>query len=133
MAVDDTHAIRRLKHEYCFAIDAGNYEEWAALFTENGRFIRDDGSTYEGADELYEFANELFDAAFDRVAHLVTNPVIDVDGDEATGQWYLFLLFQDSDDNVGWRQAKYNDQYRKVDGAWRIVESEVTYGVRTDD
>lgn len=129
MSDTDVHAIQRLKHEYCFAIDTGDYREWAEMFTEDGQFVRDNGETFEGHDELYGFASEGFDEAFDHSAHVVTNPVIDVDGDSATGNWYLLLFYETADGNPGWTQAMYDDEYEKVDGEWKISASEVTYGV----
>lgn len=127
MSLEDIHAIQRLKHEYCFAIDGGEYEAWPGFFTDDGRFVRDNGDTYEGHDELYAFASEEFDEIFDRTVHAVTNPVIDVAGDEATGRWYLLLFYETAAGDVGWTQATYDDQYRNVDGEWRISESHVTY------
>lgn len=129
MSREDVNAIQRLKHEYCFAIDGGDYEEWASMFTEDGTFIRDNGDTFEGHDELFGFASEGFDAAFEHSAHVVTNPVIDVDGDEASGKWYLLLFYENAEGNAGWTQAQYDDEYRKVDGEWKIAESRVIYGV----
>jgi len=129
MSLEDVHAIQRLKHEYCFAIDGGDYERWVSLFTEDGRFVRDSGETFEGHEELHAFASEGFDAGFEHSAHVVANPVVDVDGDTATGRWYLVLFYTDADGNDGWTQARYEDEYRRVDGEWRIVESSVDYGV----
>ena len=125
MSVADVHAIQRLKHDYCFAIDGGDYDRWVSLFTEDGRFVRDGGETFEGPEELHAFASEGFDAAFEHSAHVVTNPAVDVDVDTATGRWYLLLFYRDADGNDGWTQARYDDEYRRVDGGWRIVESSV--------
>ena len=129
MSVEDVHAIQRLKYDYCYAIDGGDYERWVSLFTEDGRFVRDSGDTFEGHDELREFASEGFDVGFEHTAHVVTNPAVDVDGDDATGRWYLVLFYRDANGNDGWTQARYDDEYRKVDGEWRVAESSVTYGI----
>lgn len=125
MSLEEEHAVRQLKHEYCYAIDGGRYEEWASLFTEDGRFVRGSDDAFEGYDELYAFASEQFDPLFETVTHLVTNPVIQVGGDEATGRWYLVFVYETADGDVGWSQARYEDAYRRVDGEWRIAESRV--------
>jgi len=132
MARTDADAVRRLKHEYCHTIDAGEYEAWVSLFAEGGRFVRDDVDTYEGHDELAAFATEVFEPAFEHTAHVVTNPVVDADGDEATGRWYLLFCYRDADGEVGWRQARYEDRFRRVDGEWRIEEVDLSYGVVPD-
>lgn len=125
-------AIRRLKHEYCFAIDSGRYEEWASLFTEDGRFSTGPEDTIEGHEELLAFASEEFDETFETTTHIVTNPVIDVDGSEASGRWYLLFIFVTGDGSVSWSQARYDDRYRRVDGTWRIAESSVTTRLASD-
>ena len=117
--------IQRLKHEYCFAIDEGRYADWASLFTEDGRFIRGSGEVVEGYDELYEFGSEQFDARFETVAHVVTNPVVEMDGVEATSRWYLTFQYETTDGEVGWTQGRFEDVHRQVDGEWRIAESNV--------
>ena len=126
---DDRAAIRRLKHEYCYAIDGGRYGAWTELFTEDGRFVRANGDTYEGHEELYEFAADGFGPLFEQSAHVVTNPVIDVDGDAATGRWYLLLLTETPDGDVAVTQSKYEDEYVRVDGEWRIAESVLSGGI----
>lgn len=129
MSLEDVHAIKRLKHAYCFAIDEGRYEEWVGLFTDDGEFVRDNGDTYEGHEELLGFATEGFDTAFEHSAHIVTNPLVEVDGDSATGQWYLLLFYRAASGNVGVTQAKYDDEYRCIDGEWYVARSAVTYGL----
>jgi len=131
MSHEAEHAIRQLKHEYCFAIDGGRYEEWASLFTDDGRFVRGSGDSYEGFDELHEFASEQFDPLFETVTHVVTNPVVDVDGNEATGRWYLLFIYETGEGEVGWTQARYEDEYRQVESEWRIAESQVVPRIET--
>lgn len=123
MSAEDVQAIRRLKHEYCYLVDGGDYEEWAGLFTEDGKFNSSQGGTYVGPEEIYEFAEEEFDVAFADSAHVVSNPVIDVNGDEATGKWYLTLFYETPDGETGWIQTEYEDEYRKVNGEWKIAKS----------
>lgn len=122
MSAEDREAIRRLKHEYCYLIDDGDYEEWVDLFTDDGQFSLGE-TTFAGHDELYEFATERFDSVYETTAHVVSNPLIDVEGDEATGRWYLMLAYRTPDGEVGWKQTTYEDEYRKVDGEWKIVSS----------
>lgn len=129
MQWEDHLAVRRLKHEYCHTIDGGEYEEWVALFTEDGRFERAGSDAFEGADELLTMATEDFDPAFEQTAHVVANPVVDVDVDTADGRWYLFLLYRTADGDVGWNQGLYEDRFRRVDGQWRIEDVAVTFGV----
>ncbi|GAD53605.1 bile acid 7-alpha dehydratase BaiE [Halarchaeum acidiphilum MH1-52-1] len=127
---DAVAAIERLKHEYCYAIDDGRYGDWADCFAPDGTFVMDDGTTFEGRDELEAFGRDVFDDAYVESAHTVTNAVVDVDGDTATGRWYLALYHETADGDSAVQQASYADEFRRVDGEWRIAEANVTYGVR---
>lgn len=134
MARNDADAIRRLKHEYCHTIDAGAYEEWVSLFTEDGRFRQYDVAVHAGHEELAAFATETFDPAYEHTAHVVTNPVVDVAdaGETATGRWYMLLFYRDAEGAVGWKQGAYEDRFRRVDGEWRIAEVDLAAGVTSE-
>jgi hypothetical protein len=129
MQWEDHLAVHQCKHEYCYLIDGGDYEEWVDLFTVDGRFVRTGGDAFEGHDELRAMATENFDQSFDDTAHIVTNPLVDVTGETATGRWYLCFVYRRSDGDIGWTQGTYHDQFRKVDGEWRIQEVTVTFGI----
>ena len=59
--------------------------------------------------------------------HHVTNPLIEVVGDTATGQWYLWQPCtqtrpRDGAERALWLAARYEETYRRMDGGWRFVE-----------
>jgi hypothetical protein len=119
MDAETDRAIRTLKSEYCYAIDGGDYGDWAALFTPEGSFAREGVDRYDGREELLEFAHDVFDPAYEQTAHVLSNPLIEADGDTATGTWYLTLRFR-TPEGTGWKQAVYEDELRKVGGEWRF-------------
>ena len=49
--------------------------------------------------------------------HRVSNPLIEIDGDQATGQWYLWqpTVFRGE---ALWLSAFYRDRYVRVQGRW---------------
>ncbi|EMA42933.1 nuclear transport factor 2 family protein [Halobiforma nitratireducens] len=126
-------AVRRLKYDYCYAIDDGEYERWVSLFTEDGRFVLEfEGEqVYEGHQQLRTFAVDTFDDLYEHTAHFVTNPVLEVDPEDGTGsgRWYLLLCYRDADGATGWRQGRYVDEYRRIDGQWRIESSRASFGL----
>lgn len=126
LPVRDYIAVVELKHQYCHHIDHGEYRAWADLFTEEGAFHRGDGEIYRGHDELLEFASEVFDDEYEYSAHFVLNPVVDIDGTDATGHWYLYLPFVKSDGSVGWLQADYTDEFQRSNGDWQIETVRIT-------
>jgi hypothetical protein len=55
--------------------------------------------------------------------HYVTNPIIEVDGERATGVWHLFqaCTFAGVEgDRPIWGGARYHDEFVRRDGRWRI-------------
>lgn len=124
---NDLQAIRQLKHRYCHNIDRRRYDEVLDCFTEAGSFGRAGQDPFVGEDGLREFTEEVFDESYEYSAHIVTNPLIEVDGTAATGEWYLFILFELADGEVGWRHGYYTDEYREVDGEWLIESSVIEF------
>jgi uncharacterized protein (TIGR02246 family) len=121
--------IRQLKHRYCQHCDRG-YEPDAitALFTEDAVWDGGAGGKAVGRAAIRAF----FVAAsgnYPYAAHLVTNPIITVDGDTATGAWRMLMPCVM---NAAGREvsalscAEYNETYRRVDGHWLIA----TLGVK---
>ena len=113
----DIEAIKQLKHRYCAHCDDDyNPDGLAALFTENAVWNGDILGYAEGREGIREF----FGAASSLVPfaiHQVSNPIIEVNGDEATGRWYLWqpMLFGEQ---PLWLSARYADQYQRIDGNW---------------
>jgi hypothetical protein len=128
----DQREILQLKRKYCHRIDTQQYGDWCDLFTETGTFDTGTGEPFTGRDDLYEFATDIFDEGYEYTAHLVSNPVIDIDGGTAIGTWYLILLYEQADGQSGWRQGWYVDEFRKVDSEWGIESVAVSYGAAGD-
>jgi SnoaL-like protein len=120
----DIDDIKRLKYRYLRALDTKNWDDFAATLTDD--VIGDYGESlgeehhFTDRDSLVEFMRSSMPANI-ITEHRVTHPEIDVDGDEATGTWYLqdhvivadfnFLLF-----GAGF----YHDRYRRTPDGWKI-------------
>jgi hypothetical protein len=113
----DIEDIKQLKARYAAACDDDyNPDKLAPLFTENAIW---DGSIL-GYAEGREAIHGFFSASSTLVpfaVHQISNPLIEIDGDSATGQWYLWqpMVFQDA---ALWLSATYADTYVRVDGQW---------------
>lgn len=117
----DYREILELRNRYCHYIDRGRYGDWASLFTEDGVFDTGRGEPFIGREAIQELGETGIAEKYEFSAHLMLNPVIDIDGDEATGQWYYYLLFTRSDGSVGWEQGFYDEEYTRVDGDWKFA------------
>jgi 3-phenylpropionate/cinnamic acid dioxygenase small subunit len=72
-----TEEIRRTLAEFCHRTDAGDYEGWVALFTDDGAFHLF-GQTYSGHGELRKFI-ESDQPPNRRGLHLTSDSVIQID------------------------------------------------------
>ncbi len=132
--LEDIEEIKQLKARYCDHCDNGyDPDGIASLMTEDA--VWDGGNTFgvrRGRDEI----RQHFQGAAARVAiarHQVMNPIIEVDGDTATGQWLLFQPCTDA--GVGgavWLAATYRDRYRRVDGRWLIEHTGIDVAFFTE-
>lgn len=113
----DIEDIKQLKARYASACDDDyNPDKLAPLFAEDAIW---DGSILgyaEGRQGIYDFfsaSSELVPFA----VHQVSNPLIEIDGDRATGQWYLWqpMVFQGA---ALWLSATYADAYVRQNGQW---------------
>jgi ketosteroid isomerase-like protein len=119
--LEDIEAIRELKARYCAYCDAGyDPDGIASLFTEDA--VWDGGSL--GRCDGREAIRRFFQGASRRVSfaiHHVMNPLISVEGDRATGRWYLLqpCTFAEGERAV-WMAARYADEYVRRDDGWKF-------------
>jgi len=116
----DKQAIRELKYRYGRATDEADGETFVDLFTEDATFDIGVYGTGSGQADLREFIEWVSDQEVEARAHNMTNPTITVDGDTATGDWYYVVLYEEPDGRVEFGQGYYEDEYRRVDGEWKI-------------
>lgn len=120
----DRDAIKELKYEYCYRLDALDVDGFVALFTDDARFDIAGIMTGEGQGDLRAFMTTIRDRDLAFLAHMVMNPVIDVDGTTASGRWYYVVMYEADDGSVEWGQGRYDEMYRQVAGSWKIAEVE---------
>ncbi len=124
--LEDIEAIRRLKAAYCSACDDDhNGEAVAALFTKNGSWHQTGTASAAGNEpkngrkEISKFMLSLRAAGFIRhSAHIVTNPVINVSGDEADGSWRFIMLYSHTDGSFFRIIGHYEERYVRIKGNW---------------
>ena len=104
----DIENIKQLKHRYCAYCDEKyDPDGIISLFVEDG--VWDGGlfGRYEGHAAIREF----FSGASNLISfanHYVSNPVIDVDGDSASGRWDLWQpMVSEPEHRACWLMAKY--------------------------
>lgn len=131
--LEDIEAIKQLKARYCHICDDDhNPETVKTVFAEDGIWESDDFGTARGHAEISElFAN--FRKMFNFSQHNIMNPVIEVDGDRATGIWYIMgpWTYRENDDEK-WLALRYDDDYVKIDGEWKYQHLRVALRMVAD-
>jgi len=115
----DIDEIKLLKARYAAACD-NNYDAdaIAELFIEDAVWDGGKLGKAEGRENIRRFfrhAPEVFSFAI----HNVMNPQLEVDGNRATGQWYLLQpATREPESQAVWLAAVYHDEYIRVGGKW---------------
>lgn len=124
----DIESIKQLKHQYCAYCDESyDPDGIGGLFLEDGVWDGGPFGRYEGRAAIREFfagASQLISFA----NHYVTNPIIAVDGNTATGRWDLWQPMVSEPETIAcWLVAKYREQYERVDDRWyfNVLELDV--------
>jgi SnoaL-like domain len=83
------------------------------------------GSQYQGAPEILEFLahRRLYSDGTPRTKHVLTNVIIEVDGDNANARSYV-TVFQQTDALPLQPIAcgRYVDRFERVSGEWRFTD-----------
>lgn len=118
--IEDIEAIKQLKARYCgICDDMHNPDTIASVFAEDGIWESPDFGQAKG----HEAIRELFRGFRERFSfsqHNIMNPIIEVDGNRATGIWYIMGPWTEAKDGKEiWMTARYDDDYVKIDGQWK--------------
>ncbi|USZ73667.1 nuclear transport factor 2 family protein [Natronosalvus halobius] len=113
------HRICQLKFRYCYSIDDKRCNDFVDLFTDDAIIDYATRETYRGRTEIQGFI-ETHVTEFEQTTHTVLNPVIEIDGDSATGKWYGIVFLQ-SDGTTRFGQVRYDETYRRGDDGWKFA------------
>jgi ketosteroid isomerase-like protein len=124
--LEDIESIKKLKARYTSYCDNGYEPDGiASLFTEDavwdgGVFGRCEGR--EAIRKFFQGASKMLPFAI----HYVMNPIIEVNGNTATGSWYLFQTCTFAEGNQAvWGAARYSEEYVKRGGEWKFKNLKV--------
>jgi len=129
----DIEEIKQLKYRYCHYNDGGWPDQPVShvgpaheLFTEDGVWDGRPVAIAVGRAQL----RQLFDALADlpMVYHAVTNPLIEINGDEATAHWHLLAGGINLNDRSTMSLHCYHDEYVRTPEGWRIKLMRVIWG-----
>ena len=119
--LEDIEAIKKLKARYCAGADERDEDKFVGCFTEDAVWDGGNFGHYEGKAAIREFFGTI-PQVLSFAIHYVMNPRIEVNGDKATGYWYLLepCTMLEGGEQAVWGIAKYEEEYVRVDGEWKI-------------
>jgi uncharacterized protein (TIGR02246 family) len=123
-ALEDLEAIKQLKYKYALCCDRAVNEKdpmpLLDVFTEDAVWDVGGFGVYEGKTAIKETAMAVLTQQIKFTYHFFSQPMITIDGDTATGKWYLWALYTMADGNDMVLAGYEDETYRKVDGEWLI-------------
>jgi 3-phenylpropionate/cinnamic acid dioxygenase small subunit len=129
----EERAILRALHEYAHRMDYGDERGWVESFAPDAVFNvfrTPEGTTIHREDGEADLARYI--AVYPKPPqfrkHVVVDPIIEVDGDDATVRAYWLLLQRDDETGKPILAAfgHYDDRLRKEGGRWVIVDRQAS-------
>ncbi len=125
-ALEDREELIQLKARYVNINDGG----WkgpthrdpgaiADMFTEDGVWDARPNAGYAEGREAIRAVFENF-AAFKFIVHMPLAPIIEIDGDVATGNWHVLVASTMPDDSALWILGLYHEKYVRTESGWKI-------------
>jgi hypothetical protein len=117
----DIECIKQLKHRYCAYADQ-DYDPGgiASLFIEDGIWDGGPFGRHEGRKAIHAFFSGV-SKVITFVDHYATNPIIEIDGDTATGRWDLWApIVKEPGPVAYWIMGKYREEYVRTADGWRF-------------
>lgn len=125
MTADDYFAIQALIHTYPKRLDAGDLSGMAQLFADadvyfpDGSVCRADSA---GVEKAFRDFLRLYDGGIPRTRHMMSNVIIQPEGENAASATSYVMVFQQTDalplqPIIG---GDYRDQFVRRDGLWRF-------------
>ena len=127
---EDITEIIRLKARYCRAADCGwdrpkpDSAGVADCFVADG--VWDAGPGFARLTGTDAIRNYFATKEHPFGLHTVSNPIIHVDGDRATGQWQLLCPSIIENDQHIWIGGIYDDEFLRTPNGWRFKTIQVT-------
>lgn len=118
-------AIAELVYEYNHAVNTRDADRWGACWAEDAVWHLSGGRTAEGRAAIVDlWVSSMADNP--AVVQFAADGRVDVDGDEATGQWHIQAHGRRPSGVAHLLLGLYDDTYRVADGHWRFTSRALT-------
>ena len=114
--VEDQLALQDLMARYVDAVNRRDAQAWAATWDDNGCWNLL-GNEVSGKDSIVGLWQQMM-AGFEFALMIPSSCLFDIDGDSASGHWYLQELARDNEGKSSSLFSRYIDTYIRRNGQW---------------
>jgi uncharacterized protein (TIGR02246 family) len=132
--LEEKDAIRDLMSAYCFHLDEGEFEKFAALFAVEGTFEPGPQGKYQGRAAIREFIASVVPGSGEGPArkHCTVNHLISVNGSEARANSYILVVREAENGIIPSLAGRYEDLLVKENGEWRFKVRKIHFDITGD-
>ena len=114
--IEDELALRNLMGRYADAVNRVDADAWIATWAEDSIWNLL-GNPVSGRDNILALWKQMM-SSFEFALMLPSSCLFEVNGETASGHWYLHEYTRDPEGNASTVLSRYQDTYIKQDGQW---------------
>jgi len=123
--VEDLLEINQLFIDYGRHLDTGDFAAYGALFARDGEVLLGPLGRAKGPAAIEELMTRLLERDVGKTFHVISSPVVDLDGDNATAQVMWTAIARTDDDQPRISMiGRHVDRLVREDGRWRFKRRE---------
>lgn len=120
--VEDVLEIQQLFVDYGAHLDAGRFDEYAALFSEEGEISLGPMGQAKGRAAIRDLMAATLAGNVGNSYHIISSPMVQLNGDEATSEVMWSVIHRDTDGQARLSMCgRHRDRLVREDGRWRFA------------
>jgi uncharacterized protein (TIGR02246 family) len=119
--LEDILQIQQLFVDYGHHLDSGDFASYAALFAEDGEVMLGPMGKANGRAEIEALMTKTLSGRIGQSFHVISNPIVDIDGDKATSDVMWTVVTRGPDDKAVLSMiGRHKDDLVRENGQWRF-------------
>jgi uncharacterized protein (TIGR02246 family) len=120
--LEDRMAIQQLFIDYGRHLDAGDFDSYATLFADEGEVLLGPMGRAKGPDDIKAMMTRVMAGEVGKSYHLITSPMINLDGDRATSDVMWSVIVKGDDGRPSLTMVgRHLDELVRERGAWKFL------------